>query len=432
VDEETEILTADGWKTVHDLRVGDEVLTLNHEKGMSEWQPVLEVCIFPAGRREMILMEGRGHSSLSTPDHRWPVITNNGYRVWKTTETLNCHSHIPLAALCASLPQEAKYTDAFVELTGWFWTEGQIRNTHAVRITQALKNAANVDRIDAALRSVFGPPVPSLGLRLPEPRWRRDIDEDRNVRFVLNAAAGSQLVHIAPGRVVRHDFLRSLTPAQLDLFIKVSMLADNCGPTRLAQKNRATAEAFQFAAILAGYATSLIERVYKPRESVPSTRNGDYSMWGVTLQKRKQFNPVANVREAQHKGVPGFVMDRTEHDGIVWCPRTENMTCLARRNGHCYFTGPTVPPAPAPAISSPAPGSDRGRDLIRRARQIRHDAGVGFGAMARQLGVSNPTLHIWETNPPPRMGCYPATWGTPERWVAILDVLDRLGDAEGR
>jgi hypothetical protein len=87
---------------------------------------------------------------------------------------------------------------------------------------------------------------------------------------------------------------------------------------------------------------------------------------------------------------------------------------------------------PAPATSSPAPGSDRGRDLIHRARQIRHDAGVGFGAMARQLGVSNATLHIWETNPPPRMGCYPATWGTPERFVAILDVLDRADDAEGR
>lgn len=39
VDEETEILTVDGWETVHELCVGDEVLTLNHEMGMSEWQP---------------------------------------------------------------------------------------------------------------------------------------------------------------------------------------------------------------------------------------------------------------------------------------------------------------------------------------------------------------------------------------------------------
>ena len=118
-------------------------------------------------------------------------------------------------------------------------------------------------------------------------------------------------------------------------------------------------------------------------------------MWGVTLQKRKWFGPIDNLRMARNKGyVDAWVMERVGHDGILWCPRTENMTWLARRNGHCYFTGPTTPSAPAPATSSPAPDSDRGRDLIRRARQVRHDAGVGFGAMARQLGVSNATLHI--------------------------------------
>ena len=432
VDEETEILTVDGWKTVHDLRVDDEVMTLNHETGMSEWLPALEVCVFPAERRELILIVGRGHSSLSTPGHRWPVINGSGNRVWRTTETLVCHSKIPLAAMCASLPQEAKYADGFVELVAWFWTEGDTPRKQNLRISQSLKNPANVDRIDAVLRNVFGPPVEKLGQGLPEPRWRRDVDQGRNVRFTLNAVARAFLLDVAPGRVVSFDFLRSLTKAQLDLFIKVSMLADNSGPTRLHQKDRRQAEAFQFAAILAGHATSLLERVFKPRELVPVTRDG-YSMWGVTLQKRKWFGPIDNLREAQRKGAPNsWVMERVQHDGILWCPRTENMTWLARRNGHCYFTGPTMPPAPAPATSSPAPGSDRGRDLIRRARQIRHDAGVGFGAMARQLGVSNATLHIWETNPPPRMGCYPATWGTPERFVAILDVLDRAADAEGR
>jgi len=87
-----------------------------------------------------------------------------------------------------------------------------------------------VDRIDAVLRNVFGPPVEKLGQALPEPRWRRDVDQGRNVRFTLNAVARAFLLDVAPGRVVSFDFLRSLTQAQLDLFIKVSMLADNSGP----------------------------------------------------------------------------------------------------------------------------------------------------------------------------------------------------------
>lgn len=331
MDEETEALTSYGWKTFHDLSVGDEVLTLNHETGMSEWLPALEVCVFAAERRELILMEGRGHSSLSTPDHRWPVINGNGNRVWKTTGTLACHSKIPLAAMCASLPRQPKCTDAFVELVAWFWTEGDTPGKRNLRISQSLKNPGNVDRIDVTFHSVFGPPVAKLGQGLSEPRWRRDVDEDRNVRFTVNAAARRFLTDVAPGRVVGFGFLRSLTQAQLDLFIKVSMLADNSGPTRLHQKDRRAAEAFQFAAALAGYATSLHKRVFY--------RDG-YVMWGVTLQKRKGFRPAHNRDMAQKNGYVGaWVMERVEHDGIVWCPRTENMTWLARRNGHCYFTG---------------------------------------------------------------------------------------------
>jgi hypothetical protein len=390
VDEETEVLTADGWKTVHDLRVGDEVLTLNHETGMSEWLPALEVSVFPAERREMILMEGRGHSSLSTPDHYWPVINGSRNRVWKTTETLACHSKIPLAAMCASLPQEAKHADAFVELVAWFWTEGDTPGKRNLRISQSLKSPANVDRIDAVLRNVFGPSVEKLGQRRPEPRWRRDIDEGRNVRFTLNAVARSHLTDVAPWRVVGFDFLRSLTQAQLELFIKVSMLADNNGPVRLAQRNREAAEAFQFAGILAGYATSLLERVFKPRETVPVTHDGRYSMWGVTLQKRKWFGPVDNLRRAQEAGyVDAWVIERVQHDGIVWCPCTENMTWLARRNGHCYFTGAVPTGSQKPPRVSHVNNDLQFRRLT--AERLRGE-GLTLREIAGALGVSPATV----------------------------------------
>lgn len=344
VDEQTEIFTADGWRTVHELTTADEVLTLNHATGMSEWQPVQEVCVFPAEKRELVRMEGYGHSSLTTPNHRWPVITRSGNRVWRTTETLNCGSNIQTAAMCASLPQEAKYTDAFVEVIGWYWTEGDIRSPQG-RITQALVNSANVARIDAALRAVFGEPRDELmSLRGQGiPAWARSTEDNRLVRFRLNRPAREQLEAVAPACVVSPEFLRSLTQSQLELFIKVSMLADNCGPTRLAQNDRARAEAFQFAATLAGYGTSLLKRVYKPRESVPATQDGNYTMWGVTLHKRRSFNPVANARAAAYNGNPAgsWVTERVKHEGLVWCPRTPNGTWFARRNGQCYFTGNT-------------------------------------------------------------------------------------------
>jgi hypothetical protein len=355
VDEETEILTADGWKTVHDLRPGDEALTYNHGTGMSEWQPVLEVCVFPAEQRELIRMHGRGHSSLTTPDHRWPVMRrwhmHEGHgpgaygerRAWATTETLKLGDRIPIAAYCADLPAEAKYTDAFVELMAWFWTEGHIRPSGAVTLVQSTKNADNVERIHGVLRKLFGEPVDRIGngdlerdwrgrttsVRRADaiPRWRWYMDGDK-VRWQLNVIAGDLLTFHAPGKVVDRSFLRSLTQAQLDLFIDVSMRADNCGPTRLGQKSREMAEAFQFAAILAGRATSLLPRDYK--------RDGR-RMWQVTMRRDHRW--IAPVNAARGKG--GFAIERVIHDGIVWCPRTPNQTWYARRNGQCYFTGNT-------------------------------------------------------------------------------------------
>jgi hypothetical protein len=329
VDEDTEILTENGWRRYDQVRPGDQVLTYNVDTGMAEWQPTMEVCVFPAEPRTLTLMEGKAHSSLSTPNHRWPVETMRGWqhnrrmvREWRTTETLGILDAIPSAAPLADLPTEQKYGDAFVELIAWFWTEGTIRETGAVKITQShVVNPALVDRIRGVLREVFGPPHAAGDLVSPLPRWREYVDGS-NVRFVLNKAAGALLTHIAPDRVPTFEFLRSLTVAQLALYIDVSMLADNCGPSRLAQKDARQAEAFQFACILAGFNTSI------------RARKG--GAWVVGMNRRTRHMPIAAARQGKE-----FTITQVEHDGIVWCPRTPNMTWYARRNGTCYFTGNT-------------------------------------------------------------------------------------------
>src|SRR5699024_6193646 len=49
---------------------------------------------------------------------------NHARREFVTSDALNTGHLIPTAAPHAGLPTEAKHSDAFVELVGWFWTEG--------------------------------------------------------------------------------------------------------------------------------------------------------------------------------------------------------------------------------------------------------------------------------------------------------------------
>lgn len=369
VDEDTEIFTEDGWKTFRQIEEGDIVLTLDHETGMSQWQPLQAVNVFPAMPRELVRMEGDSHSSLTTPQHRWPVErfsrrpgtqrqktadgkwaptgraehTHQGReRVWATTETLTYWDRIPLSAPCATLPTEPKWTDDLVELVAWFWTEGHIKpqshsrlpGTGVVIYQSEEKNPENVARIRGALTSLFGPgsdSFPRAGSSSEgTPRWREVLH--RNLaEFHLSVDAGRVLLDQAPGRVPGYAFLRSLTRAQLELFMDVSLLGDGhnsrTGNARiLSHEDRDAAEAFQFAATLAGRATSL--------RSEPPTTSAKYDMWKVELRRKTHFSPTAAGARAS-----AFTMERELYEGHIWCPTTPSGTWLARREGTVYFTG---------------------------------------------------------------------------------------------
>lgn len=256
VDTETEILTEHGWRSFRRIAVGDLVLTLDHETGHSVWQPLTAVNVFPALPRELVRMEGEGHSSLSTGPHRWPIErpspTGSPVRTWATSDSLQEGDRIPLAAPHLSPPDEPKWPD---------------------------------DLVDLVARSCSG----------------RGQGTDP-----------SKVYEQAPGRVPAHAFLSCLTSAQLDLFLSAAFGTDPDGSGLLVLPTERCAEAFRFAAVLAGRPT-LSRRAFDGHRLI--------------VLDRDQVTPA------------DLTITRQPHDGPVWCPTTPNGTWLARRRGTVYFTG---------------------------------------------------------------------------------------------
>ncbi|KUP95414.1 N-acetylmuramoyl-L-alanine amidase [Thermobifida cellulosilytica] len=362
VDERTEILTSTGWRTFREVRPGDTVLTLNHRTGLAEWQPLLDVYVFPAQPRTMIRMEGRTHSSLTTPQHRWPVehahrradaehtrspdrarpaasrSTQGWEWNWATTETLTHRDRIPLAAPCADLPAEPKWSDALVELAAWLWPglpdDPEDHDGRGADVPLRPRERAQAARLRAALHGLFGPPTdPASRTDLPADRrteWQERSDGPRT-EFRLSAEAARTLLQHLPGGAPTPAFLRSLTRAQLDLFVETSLLAGSTtgrtGARRsLVHRGRARAEAFQFAAILAGHATTL--------RRLPAAAPDRADTWRVDLHPGTGFAPRAAA-----SGTGSFTIAEERYYGHVWCVRTPNATWLARRRGTVYFTG---------------------------------------------------------------------------------------------
>jgi hypothetical protein len=373
-DSDTEILTLRGWLRHDQVVAGDTCLTLSTTTGMAEWQPVTSVHVYDDGPYPVTRLENLAHSSVTTADHRWPVMLSgrtggNGW-AWKTTATLPTDARICAAAPVVA-PAEPKWSDALVELVGWLWTEGWIGGSGAVTLAQSdAVNPGNVARIRAALTELLGPSAAERGVSLlgsrgwrkreliraeldrdpgqsdrviasacgadahtvrnlrqgltgrndNGPGWQEDRDERGLVHFRLNAQAGALLLEHAPGKVVTTEFLSQLTRAQLELFYQVSMDADGSrhgASWTMAQKDRARLEAFQVACALTG------------RSGV--IRQAASGMYVMPVQLSPWRKP---------KGHAEYVTQETTD--LVWCVQTPNKSWFARRNGTCYFTGNTV------------------------------------------------------------------------------------------
>lgn len=275
--------------------------------------------------RAMIEFRHRAHSSLSMEYHRWPMETAES-RIVKviTSAEVNSKTCFYRGAPVSDLPEQPKYSDSFVELIGWFCTEGNVSTSHGkpsnyIKIHQSSSaNPEKCDRIRVALAATFGAPVdlfPRTGKTKPTvPRWREMAPTSRPQErvFVLNTVAGAMLQEAAPNRVMWPEFVTSLTAAQLDLLWKTWIAGDGSSPTLIAQKSRARLEPLQMVLALSGVGSSLLQGP---------------AGWHLRAFVSNRFGILKQDKS------------RVIHDGIVWSAITESSFWLARRYGRTFITG---------------------------------------------------------------------------------------------
>ena len=355
VDDKTEILSQRGWLTQDKLTEDDVVLTLNHDTGLSEWNKVEKVNRFNVRDREMIHLDKRFHSSLTTLNHKWPVQTRRGTmkngkvtyskeREWRTSEELKSYDYLFGAAKCSDLPKVKKWDDSVVELVGWFWTEGNIGNNKPGRnptviISQSKKkNPDKIKLIENALIRCFGPASQRLSnhgrskMKPPAMWLKRERATRDEVCFRLNTEASKLFLELSPDKVPSEYFIKNLTQEQLDLFIQISNKGDGhysnreSFPIIVSQKDPRGLKSLELAAILAGYRTHIRKGSY-----LSTNKKGEeYPMTILTISNKETIGLecLANIGPK-----------RILYTGTIWCPTTKNHTWLARRDGHVYYTG---------------------------------------------------------------------------------------------
>jgi DNA modification methylase len=315
VDEKTECLTVDGWKTYKELREGDLIVTFNTSSEMLELQPVRKVYIYDYDG-DIIRVESRDLSLALTPNHRCLVLrrTKNGYRKEIVpAEHLNSRMKI-LTGSNGIKEQPSIFTDDEVELFGWILTEGSY-DSYKVAIYQ--NDGEKATKIEDCLRR--------NGVNYSI--YRRSGTRSRQLAFCIKSADSKRLKLLLPNKRMPIRYLFQMSRAQLRLLLDI--LVDGDGHRRkdgricIVQKDKYRVDLFQILAILLGFRANISER-----------KNGVKTIW-ITNHK------FTGLRKTNGKGTNIF---KEHYRGKVWCPNVENGTFVARRNGKVFITGNTFPP----------------------------------------------------------------------------------------
>jgi hypothetical protein len=338
VDPETEILTDRGWLRYDEVTTDDLAYVIDPELGWGRFEPIQAVNVWDDKARHLRLIETGGHSSLTTAAHRWPLACNaDGGKVrWTTTEELQTHDRIIRAAARADAPATPKYTDAFVELVGWFWTEGWTPPADhpdaGLYFAQSAKvNPQHVASMRAALQSCF------------PGQWSERHSKDDMATFRIKREAAASILEVTGAdKEPTPEFLCHLTRAQLHLLIDTCVSGDGhetkSGQRTWYQLSDAGVRSFEMLCALAGQPTvTTPQKDYGNRYGRPPHR--------VSLLKSGVAKPLDAIRVKAYKDRPSrtpAVDEWVETQGIVWCPTTPSGTWLARRRGTVYFTGNSI------------------------------------------------------------------------------------------
>jgi len=250
VDEQTEALTQRGWLSGD--QITEEDMILSYDAGALKWSRIKSIYRDDEYDGKMFNLTVTGLNALVTPGHKF--ITTNGL---KEVDYLLEKDKIILTGTPVEDGNE-EYNDAFVELVGWYVTEGNLylrdEKTEIMTIYQ------NEGIFAESIRNCLD----KMNTKFSEYSRQRTDEGKIQVRFTLPKAMATKILEVAPNKVLSNNFILSLTQHQRELLIKTMINGDGWNRTQngaddlfsYCQKDKDHVDAFLYLLTIAGYRAS--------------------------------------------------------------------------------------------------------------------------------------------------------------------------------
>lgn len=347
-DDQTEVLTERGWKFFKDLSGQEALLTMDPASGIAEYlRPSALHTSHKTG--EMIKYRIRGSSFLVTPNHRMLVTSQKGKTSFRPAgdlaQTKNLEvkiprsfkwlapdqTHIRIPALTTTrkvYPELILNTDAFVELLGWYGSEGHLVYSsglyRSVGFTQ--KDTRHIETLCNKLG--FNPKVYK---KCSTPQVY--IHNTQLAQWLSQFGVGCKVKRI-PG------IIRTLSTRQINIFLNAYRDGDgykkSLGRDIFYTSSEKTADDLQELCFLAGQQSSKTKRALAGKDIHFKSHDAVSSVDGFVVSRT--WSDTELHLKTKH-------LERVSYDGMVYCATLPKYGVLfTRRDGVCMWSGNSAIP----------------------------------------------------------------------------------------
>jgi len=326
-DDQTELLTRDGWRKYDQISIGDLVATYNMESGATDWQPLQDVYI-----REyegpMVAVQTKTADFQVTPHHRMVVndFHTNRNSILLMEEILGKGTlgagRLPKCAE-GKVEDLADVTDDELRLLGWVMTDGCYNSTDAITIYQSKEES--VSEIDGLLTK--------LGMSFSHNTRERDASQiqisGKQVKtarpehsFYIYKESQKRLRELLPEKNQIPDWCWDLSQRQFGVLLEALLSGDGSvrsnGMDRALYGKKDFLDQVQALALVNGIPARIRED------------NRGHHVLSLPQSKHAYIN---NLEDAAQP---------VQYSGIIWCGTVENGTLITRRNGIPLVSGNTT------------------------------------------------------------------------------------------
>ncbi|MDD2758461.1 MAG: ribonucleoside triphosphate reductase [Patescibacteria group bacterium] len=322
MSEDTEILTAEGWKGYKGVKEKDVIATFNVESGVIEYLPVKRI-FAREYKGKMYNLKNRITDQLISPEHRVVRKQFNGgsYVLEPIEKVLKLKSPfiVPVGSL-GNVKGQSALSDAWVKFLAWVIAEGTLdkgeKGAGRVSIYQSREiKPSEYEEIKALSEE--------LSLSYTE-RTQSGLGADCQVlRF--DATSTKKILAFFGGdksagiKFVPREILSADTETAR-LFLETYIRGDGHDECKITTASAAIKDGLMMTAANAGYGATVLVR--KPDNE---------------LSKKDRYI----IRLIKHTDTYINEVKQIDYQGVIWCPNTDNETVIARRNGKIFITGNT-------------------------------------------------------------------------------------------